>query len=305
LYIKNIEDEIDEERLRKEFSAFGSIKSCKIMLDEKNISKGFGFVCFSTPEESQRAIAEMNSRILPGCQKPLYVAMHEPKEVRRQKLTLNAYKGMRAAIPQGAPGAPISYPPGQTVYYQGGNISQGFVYPQQMMQSMPRGWQPQYPVPPYSNNVGVIPARGGAAAASNRGRGAGSTRGGAAGAGGGGRGGANRRGQQVAQVTDAQTGPVETPLSIAQVKQYPLEQQKLYIGERLYALISPAQPILAGKITGMFLESGWPIDELYSLLTDEGKLAEKIDDAISVLERAQQGQLEGEEGGAEHAEEGH
>jgi len=35
LYIKNIEDEIDEERLRKEFSAFGVIKSCKIMLDEK------------------------------------------------------------------------------------------------------------------------------------------------------------------------------------------------------------------------------------------------------------------------------
>jgi polyadenylate-binding protein len=296
LYIKNIEDEIDEERLRKEFSAFGVIKSCKIMLDEKNISKGFGFVCFSTPEESQRAVAEMNSRILPGCNKPLYVAMHEPKEVRRQKLTLNAYKGMRAALPQGQPGAPISYPPGQTVYYQGGNISQGFVYPQQMMQSMPRGWQPQYPVP-YSSNVGVMPARGGAAAAANRGRGGGSARGAASG---GGRGGANRRGQQVAPVIDAQA-PVQEPLTIAQVKLYPVEQQKLYIGERLYALISPAQPILAGKITGMFLESGWPIDELFSLLTDEAKLTEKIDDAIGVLERAQQGQVpEGDEG--EHEE---
>jgi polyadenylate-binding protein len=92
LYIKNIEDDIDEERVRKEFSAYGTIKSCKIMTDEKGTSKGFGFVCFSAPEESQRAINEMNGRILPGCSKPLYVALHEPKELRRQKLTLNALK---------------------------------------------------------------------------------------------------------------------------------------------------------------------------------------------------------------------
>jgi len=144
-----------------------------------------------------------------------------------------------------------------------------------------------------------MPARGGATAAANRGRGAGSSRGGAAASGG--RGGANRRGQQVAPIADAQA-PAQEPLSIAQVKQYPVEQQKLYIGERLYALISPSQPILAGKITGMFLESGWPIDELFSLLTDEAKLTEKIDDAIGVLERAQQGQVpEGEEAG-EHEE---
>jgi len=281
LYIKNIEDEIDEERLRKEFSAFGVIKSCKIMLDEKNNSKGFGFVCFSTPEESQRAIAEMNSRPLPGCNKPLYVAMHEPKEVRRQKLTLNAYKGRIPTIPQGGP---VYTPPGQTVYYQpGGNISQGFVYPQQMMQSMPRGWQPQYPVP-YSAGGNVVPPRGGSASAT-RGRGAGSTRGGAASTG---RGGGARRGQQVAPVQDAAPAS-EQPLTIAQIKMYPEEQQKLYIGERLYALISPLQNLLAGKITGMFLESGWPIDELFSLLTDEAKLNEKIEDALSVLERAQQG----------------
>jgi len=160
---------------------------------------------------------------------------------------------------------------------------------------MPRGWQPQYPVPYSGQGVGVIPGRGGAAAAANRGRGAGSTRGAATG----GRGGA-RRGQQVAPVADAQA-PAE-PLTIAQIKQYPVEQQKLYCGERLYALISPLQPILAGKITGMFLESGWPIEELFSLLTEETKLTDKIDDALSVLERAQQGQVgEGEEG-AEHEE---
>jgi len=74
------------------------------------------------------------------------------------------------------------------------------------------------------------------------------------------------------------------------------EQQKIVIGERLYALISNTQPALAGKITGMFLDSGWSIEELFALLGDEPKLAEKIDDAIAVLEQAQQLPETGEEG---------
>jgi len=282
LYIKNIEDEIDEERLRKEFAAWGTIKSCKIMTDEKGTSKGFGFVCYSAPEESQRAINEMNNRTLPGCQKPLYVALHEPKELRRQKLTLNALKGLRGNVPQGAPGA--MYGAGQPVYYQGGNMQQGFVYPQQMMPSMPRGWQPQYPMhatASYPANVGTIP-RGGATSAT---RGRGAARGAGSGnAGGRGQGG-NRRGNNQAA---AEAVPPMDALTIAQVKQFPADQQKILIGERLYGLIAAQQPLLAGKITGMFLESGWSVEELFALLSDEASLGQKIEDAISVLERANQ-----------------
>jgi polyadenylate-binding protein len=302
LYIKNIEDEIDEERLRKEFSQFGVIKSCKIMSDEKGSSKGFGFVCFSTPEESQRAINDMNSRILPGCIKPLYVALHEPKEIRRQKLTLNAFKGIRAGVPQGPPNAAMYSGPGQTVYYQQGANPGAYIYPQQMMPSMPRGWQPQYPVPHTGYpTTGAMGGRGGASAAtaatSNRGRGNGSgtgARGGSAGAAGSNRGGNRGRNQQVPVVEQVGMAPPIESLTLAQVKQFPFEQQKIVIGERLYALISLTQPVLAGKITGMFLDSGWSIDELFALLNDEPKLNEKIEDAIHVLEHAQQLQGEGE-----------
>ncbi|CAF4854699.1 unnamed protein product, partial [Rotaria magnacalcarata] len=42
LYIKNLDDTIDDERLRKEFAKFGSITSAKIM-SENGRSKGFGF----------------------------------------------------------------------------------------------------------------------------------------------------------------------------------------------------------------------------------------------------------------------
>lgn len=286
LYIKNLEDEIEEERLKREFSQFGTIKSCKIMTDEKGNSRGFGFVCFSAPEESQRAIADLNNRILPGCSKPLYVALHEPKEVRRQKLANNALK-IRGAVPQGAQGPTAVYnPAGQPVYYPAG--AQGFVYPQQMMASVSRSWQAQYPIQYPPNPMGVIPsARGGAAAASN----SASTRG--RGGGGGGatraRGGGRRNNTHSVPVMPEQPQPVSpAEFTLAQLKQFPFEQQKLFLGERLYNLITVTQGPLAGKITGMFLDSGWAVEELFSMLTDEAKLNEKIEDAISVLERAQQ-----------------
>ncbi|OBS81951.1 hypothetical protein A6R68_24059, partial [Neotoma lepida] len=42
LYVKNLDDGIDDERLRKEFSPFGTITSAKVMM-EGGRSKGFGF----------------------------------------------------------------------------------------------------------------------------------------------------------------------------------------------------------------------------------------------------------------------
>lgn len=50
LYIKNLDDSVDEDKLREMFAPFGTITSHKIMRDDKGNSRGFGFVCFSTPE---------------------------------------------------------------------------------------------------------------------------------------------------------------------------------------------------------------------------------------------------------------
>ena len=50
LYIKNLEDDVDEDKLREMFAPYGTITSHKIMRDDKGNSRGFGFVCFSTPE---------------------------------------------------------------------------------------------------------------------------------------------------------------------------------------------------------------------------------------------------------------
>src|SRR5687768_6112109 len=84
LYIKNLEDDIDDEKLRQEFSVYGVITSAKVMRDERNQSKGFGFVCFSSPDEATKAVAEMNGRMIGS--KPIYVALAQRKDVRKSQL---------------------------------------------------------------------------------------------------------------------------------------------------------------------------------------------------------------------------
>merc|ERR1711962_225645 len=84
LYIKNLEDGIDDEKLRSEFSTYGTITSAKVMKDDRGNSKGFGFVCFSSPDEATKAVTEMNGRIL--VTKPLYVALAQRKDERRAQL---------------------------------------------------------------------------------------------------------------------------------------------------------------------------------------------------------------------------
>eukprot|EP01129_Flabellula_baltica_P014114 TRINITY_DN669_c0_g1_i1.p1 TRINITY_DN669_c0_g1~~TRINITY_DN669_c0_g1_i1.p1 ORF type:complete len:558 (+),score=162.55 TRINITY_DN669_c0_g1_i1:96-1676(+) len=88
LYIKHIEEQMTEDMLKEEFSKYGTITSARIMYDENGTCKGFGFVCYETKEQAAAALEEFSgakNKILPGFQKPLYVALHEPKDVRRVK----------------------------------------------------------------------------------------------------------------------------------------------------------------------------------------------------------------------------
>eukprot|EP01121_Diplochlamys_sp_Union-15-3_P016486 TRINITY_DN560_c0_g2_i2.p1 TRINITY_DN560_c0_g2~~TRINITY_DN560_c0_g2_i2.p1 ORF type:complete len:575 (-),score=103.90 TRINITY_DN560_c0_g2_i2:71-1795(-) len=270
LYVKNIEDEVTEEKLRKEFSPFGNITSVKIATDgPSGGSKGFGFICFSTQDEAQRAINEMNGKILPGCHKPLYVALHEPKELRVQKLA-TYYSQRSKSLRSGnvAPVPPLGYPP--QVYF-----SNQFIAP--MMN--PRNQFPRWTAsttPTYSaSNFPSVQAAN------------------------------QRQPKRNANPNTSNTGPTNPPpsnakrnTSLTQAEQstqtvqeqnadittLPPDQQKLLLGERLYRLVHQKQPNLAGKITGMLLDGD--MEDLFQLLENPDNLSAKIEEAVSVLEEA-------------------
>jgi polyadenylate-binding protein len=141
LYVKNLDDTIDDERLRTEFTPFGTITSAKVMCEEGR-SKGFGFVCFSSPEEATKAVTEMNGRIIVS--KPLYVALAQRKEDRKAHLAsqyMQRVTGMRMQ----QMGQQMAYP------QQGYFVQAPMPQPQRFFnqaQANVRGAQPRWPQQP-------------------------------------------------------------------------------------------------------------------------------------------------------------
>lgn len=111
LFVKNLDDTITEEVLRETFDKFGTITSAKIVRDGDQVtgpSKGFGYVCFSSPEEATRAVTELNGKILRS--KPITVTLHQSKEQRRAHLAAT-YAPRNMRYPQGGMGGqPGMYP---------------------------------------------------------------------------------------------------------------------------------------------------------------------------------------------------
>jgi len=84
LYVKNLDETTDDDALRELFTPFGTITSVASMKDESNRCKGFGFVCFASPDEATKAVTEMHLKVIKG--KPLYVGLAEKREARQERL---------------------------------------------------------------------------------------------------------------------------------------------------------------------------------------------------------------------------
>jgi polyadenylate-binding protein len=174
LYIKNLDDDVDDVKLRAEFEPYGTITSSTIMRDEKGGSRGFGFVCFSSPDEATKAVAEMNNKMIGS--KPLYVSLAQRREARRQQLEtqiaqrnqIRMQQAHAAGIPGGYMNGPMYYPPPGAGYPpQGQRGVMGFSQPGMMPgrgRYPPQGQQmPGMPMQPY----GQVPPQGYPAAPGN------------------------------------------------------------------------------------------------------------------------------------------
>lgn len=277
LYIKNLDDDIDDNKLHELFSPFGSITSAKVMKNERDASKGFGFVCYTAPEEAAKAMTEMNGRIVGT--KPLYVALAQRKEVRTAQVQQQKMKRTFPSL-AGSPAPPLyqNLPMFFQASQQPSNLPQQFMY-HPLVQRPARNWgqasQPQYQsIPNY-----VIPnqrqMRQNMRGTPNR------TRYTAHG---------SRDPPNVPHPPAQMLAPVpeQEPLTMQTLMQIPADQHSLIIGEKLYPLISQVQPERAAKITGMLLDeklsSSGGVEELLHLLTDSAALNDKISEALDVLE---------------------
>ncbi|CAL5185379.1 unnamed protein product [Lathyrus oleraceus] len=156
LYLKNLDDNLNEEKLKELFSEYGTITSCKVMYDVHGHSKGSGFVAFSTPEEASKAINEMSGKIIGH--KPLYVAVAQRKEERKARLQAQFSQiqapGGVATLPgriAGYQSAPRLAP--QQLYFGQGTPGlippqpNGYGFQQQLMPTMRSGVAPNFIMP--------------------------------------------------------------------------------------------------------------------------------------------------------------
>merc|ERR1712193_315689 len=321
LYVKNLDDTVDDDRLRKEFAPFGTITSAKVM-NEDGRSKGFGFVCFSSPEEATKAVTEMNGRIIVA--KPLYVALAQRKEDRKAQLTaqyMQRVSGMRMqqmgqmgfpqqtgyflpapmpqpqrffgqpqrffGQPQGMPGAADARWAQQPRMAAGQpGLLQQPVRGRGAPNKVPRQMAPMMAPRPGMHAMPPAAAHAAAAAAAAGMR-------------------PNFKYSQgvrnVAAPMAAAPTPVmaqppqpqpavfiqgQEPLTASMLAQAPPSEQKQMLGERLFPLIQTWHSELAGKITGMLLE----IDnsELVHMLEHQESLKAKVEEAVVVLQAHKQ-----------------
>ncbi|KAK1172609.1 polyadenylate-binding protein 1-like [Acipenser oxyrinchus oxyrinchus] len=324
LYVKNLDDGIDDERLRKEFTPFGTITSAKVMM-EGGRSKGFGFVCFSSPEEATKAVTEMNGRIV--ATKPLYVALAQRKEERQAHLT-NQYMQRMASVravpnpvinpyqpapPSGYFMAAIPQAQNRAAYYPTSQLAQLRPSPRwttqgvrpQHFQGMPNALRPSAPrAPTFSamrptSSQGVPRVMSTQRVATQAMGPRPATASVAAAAAPGVRGvpqykyaaGVRNPQQhlnsqtQVSMQQPAVHVQGQEPLTASMLASAPPQEQKQMLGERLFPLIQAMHPSLAGKITGMLLE----IDnsELLHMLESPESLRSKVDEAVAVLQAHQ------------------
>jgi len=280
LYVKNLDENTNDDGLERLFSPFGPITSAKIMTDDSGNGKGFGFVCFKSSNDATKAVSEMHLKVIGG--KPIYVGLAEKKEERMARLS-QRYRNTGGPTSGPMMGNPMVSPPGAPMPYPNmpmkgnPNMKGGPMMgmPAQMpmqgkgmgMFGMQPGMYPgmmQQPMGMFGKGMPMMPGKGMPMMQRppmNMAPG--------------GKGAPPRSAQQ-------QSMRLDEPLSAAALAAAPPGLQKQMLGERLFPRISRHQPELAGKITGMMLEMD--NSELLMLLESDQQLKLKVDEALKVLE---------------------
>merc|ERR1719502_1794903 len=204
--------------------------------------------------------------------KPIYVALHQPKEVRKAQLQAQfaqrqTMAGQMQRMQMGGMPAQMAPQMGGQVFFPPGaqpRPGQMFMYPQQMAPQMREQMYPQQMQPGGRGQGGQhfgLPRRQRPA----------------------GQQGQQAPGKQQGGAQQGQRGFKMNPGVRNQQPDGAPQQQMQVLGEKLYSQISamPEAAVSAGKITGMLLELD--TSEVLNLIDTPQALAGKVDEAMKAL----------------------
>jgi len=182
---------------------------------------------------------------LPGCSKPLYVAIHEPREIRHQRLYGRGRRNKNQNYQQNQVyGHPQQVPPFAPYFNQPPPYGPKVVYSNPQSQGFPmQGYmqQPTVGQQVQSNQV------------------------------------------QNQQRNPNIKGGRKQPESMGDIMNLPVDQQKQQLGNVLYDRIFQREPQFASKITGMILGSTEGIDAIIELINDPNKLDSTLNEAKNLI----------------------
>eukprot|EP01132_Coremiostelium_polycephalum_P001469 gene1469-1852_t len=306
LYINNIDESVDKELIKEEFSKYGNIQKIKIIQDENGKNKGYGFIYYSESQEATKAIESLNGftfgskQITVGYVQNRNELKYKPKYfIYNQQPSSQHYQYLdNQNIPSSSL---VSTPSGQMTYvfvqhpnyrsYQIQQYSQGGHYSHH--QSTNGGRYPksngQYQksnrngVPsttsPNPKPTGYRTKRGQNGKPATHSNGHVKSNGNPT---------TNENETTSNNTTPDSTTPtnseskVNTSLTLEHLLSLNNEDARDTVGSEIYQLVLAKYPEDAPKITGMILDSSNSITEIFNFISG-GEIQQKIDQAKSII----------------------
>ena len=263
LYVRNFDQYFTSDDLKDLFSSYGEITSCKIMTDDKGTSRGFGFVSFTDVSAANKALQELNGRMLNN--RPLYVNIAQKYDQRVNMLQMQFKQQLQCLLSQimynpfcmyGPTGGPLRIL-GQKMPMQNqltSAISAPLPMPVPFLGQTNQISNPNFP--PMASTPAIFPHQPLPNTHTNL-------------------------VNQLNVSNPQQTVSSQEIAEIDHILKLPPEEQRERFGEKIFAKIIEIEPEITPKLTGVLLDQ--PISNIVEILKNPIKFNSEVEEALCVI----------------------